>query len=208
MFFFLLFLMIELKELRRSVRQRRRQLDPAQRDTAQRAMLEHLTALNVYQTAHRIAGYWSNDGELDIGAILTQAQAEGKTTYLPVMTGVGQPLLFAPYTPASPMQPNRYKIPEPVVPAEHIIQPHQLDLVLTPLVAFDDNGQRLGMGGGFYDRSFAFRKQDDLLPRPCLVGVAFELQHVPQSLPRRDWDVRLDAAVTEAGVYRWHLESV
>ncbi|MCB1805938.1 MAG: 5-formyltetrahydrofolate cyclo-ligase, partial [Candidatus Competibacteraceae bacterium] len=50
--------MIELKELRRSVRQRRRQLDPAQRDTAQRAMLEHLTALNVYQTAHRIAGYW------------------------------------------------------------------------------------------------------------------------------------------------------
>lgn len=198
--------MIDLKELRHSVRHRRRQLAPAQRDAAQDAVMRHLTALNIYQTARRIAGYWSNDGELDISNILTRARADGKTTYLPVMTELGQPLLFAPYTPASLMRPNRYKIPEPVVPAAHVIQPQQLDLVLTPLVAFDADGQRLGMGGGFYDRSFAFRKQNDQLLQPYLVGVAFELQHVSQSLPRRDWDVRLDAAVTEADVYRWYPE--
>ena len=208
MFFFLpfLFVMTDLKELRQHLRNNRRQIASVQCHSAQLAIIEWITALKVYQAARRIAGYWAKDGELDVTALLVRARADGKMTYLPVMTGIGQPLLFAPYTSTTLLQDNRYKIPEPVVPANQIIKPIQLDLVLTPLVGFDDEGLRLGMGGGFYDRSFAFRRRADALPQPCLIGIAYESQHLPQLLPKRDWDIPLDAVITESGVYRWHTE--
>jgi len=191
--------MANLKAFRHTLRQGRRQIPDEQRQSAQRAVFDTIASLPIYRSAQHIAGYWASDGEIDVTALLRKARMDGKTSYLPIIMGLKQALLFAPFSDATPMQPKRYQIPEPQVSPAQLIPSAQLDLVLTPLVAFDDEGRRLGMGGGFYDRSFEFCKGK----RPFLLGVAFESQHLEQALPQRDWDVRLDAAVTETGIYHW-----
>jgi 5-formyltetrahydrofolate cyclo-ligase len=80
--------------------------------------------------------------------------------------------------------------------------PRRLDLVLTPLVAFDDHGVRIGVGRGYYDRCFRFLRPRQIWHRPKLLGVAYELQHVPV-IPPEPWDVPLWGAVTEAGLRRF-----
>ena len=102
-----------------------------------------------------------------------------------------------PIEPGTPLRRNRFQIPEPDVSPAEWLPPSALDLVLTPLVAFDSTGTRLGMGGGFYDRSFAFlRDPDPVGHRPRLIGLAYEFQQV-EALVRQPWDVPLDAAATE-----------
>lgn len=192
--------MEDLKLLRRTLRAARRDIQSAQRALAQQKVITSIIDLEVYQNARHIAAYLAMDGELDLSGLLTQAWADGKNIYLPVLTGAAQPLLFAPYTAKTPMKIGSYKIPEPAVPRQQMVTGDVLDLVLTPLVGFDDKGYRLGMGGGFYDRSFAFRQQPEH-SKPYLLGIAFEQQQAP--LPHRSWDVRLDAVVTQNGVYRW-----
>jgi 5-formyltetrahydrofolate cyclo-ligase len=81
-----------------------------------------------------------------------------------------------------------------------MLAPEALDLVLAPLVVFDPQRNRIGMGGGYYDRSFEFRKQAGR-DAPILIGVAHELQKVEQ-LIAEDWDVRLDMVVTDGGIYK------
>jgi len=97
------------------------------------------------------------------------------------------------------LEPNFYGIPEPR-PIE-LIDPRTLDLVLTPLVAFDGSGHRIGMGGGYYDRSFAFLRRRRYWRKPHLLGLAYELQKLPAIIPN-DWDIPLDAVATEARIYR------
>ncbi|MDQ2695811.1 MAG: 5-formyltetrahydrofolate cyclo-ligase [Pseudomonadota bacterium] len=158
-------------------------------------------ALEAFASARRIAGYLAVDGEMDPAPLLERAWAMGRQVFLPVLAGNPRfHLLFAPYHPDSPMKPNRLGIPEPDVADDQLLAPQRLDLALTPLVAFDPSGSRLGMGGGFYDRTFAFRRQPGQPPRPRLLGLAYELQKVPL-LERQPWDVPLDGIVTEAALY-------
>ncbi len=96
------------------------------------------------------------------------------------------------------MERNPFGILEPS--AGPFIDARSLDLVLTPLVAFDDRGIRLGMGGGFYDRCFKFLRIRTAWCKPKLVGVGFEHQHLP-SIRAASWDVRLSCAITEAAKY-------
>lgn len=122
--------------------------------------------------------------------------AAGKQVYLPIVHG--KSLKFARFTEQTHLQKNRFGIDEPVAVAT--LQTDRLNLVLAPLVAFDQNGNRLGMGGGYYDRTFAFLAK---CARPAalkLVGVAFEFQRTELPNPR-PWDIPLDAVVTETG---WH----
>jgi len=107
----------------------------------------------------------------------------------------GEALRFAPWRPGEPLRQNRFGIPEPDVQAEDALLPEQMALVVTPLVGFDAHGGRLGMGGGWYDRSFAFRH--DRPAPPWLVGAAFAVQQV-EALPLAGWDVRVDAICTDA----------
>ena len=95
---------------------------------------------------------------------------------------------------------NEFGIPEPLLRSRRVTAITRLDLVLTPLVGFDEQGNRLGMGGGFYDRSFAYLRQRQRWRKPHLLGVAFELQNCEQGLPHQQWDVPLDGVVTESGV--------
>lgn len=195
--------MNNLTTLRRQIRAARRQITGSERERAQQHIQQHIYELPIYQSAQRIAMYWASDGEVAIDIIAQQARAAGKQTYYPIIIGRGQPLAFAPYTDDTATQRNYFNIIEPVVDQSLICPPQHLDLVLNPLVAFDDTGMRLGMGGGFYDRSFAFKQDRDNTLRPYLLGIAFDVQRVEEALPRRDWDIPLDGLVTETCVRDW-----
>jgi 5-formyltetrahydrofolate cyclo-ligase len=138
---------------------------------------------------------------MDPAPLLERSRAMGKRLYLPVLVSPAQGhMLFAPYEPDTALAANRFGIPEPVVTAERWVLPQRLDLVLTPLVAFDTRGNRLGMGGGYYDRTFAFRRHPGHIARPHLLGLAYEMQKT-DALVRRAWDVPLDGVVTETAFY-------
>ncbi|RMG30601.1 MAG: 5-formyltetrahydrofolate cyclo-ligase [Gammaproteobacteria bacterium] len=189
------------RTLRRRLRQARNALSAAARRSAAERVAEHLLGLTCFRNARRIAAYLATDGELDPAPIVRCARAMGKEIYLPVLLPVGpRRLWFAPWPPEAPLACNRYGIPEPVRAARTRVSPHCLDLVLTPLVGFDAAGHRLGMGGGYYDRTFAFLRRHRHWCHPRLVGLAYECQRL-QCLPVHPWDVPLAGVVTESG---WH----
>jgi 5-formyltetrahydrofolate cyclo-ligase len=185
-------------QLRLRNRKLRSDLDKAQLDQAARDLAERLVALPEYLAAHRIAAYYAVNGEIGLTPVIDNALAAGKRIYLPNLDR--ETLRFSPYFHAQKMRINRYRLPEPDVADSEMLAPEALDLVLAPLVVFDRHRNRIGMGGGFYDRSFAFRK-DTERGTPVLIGVAHEIQKVERIVPE-DWDVRLDMIVTDRAVYR------
>jgi 5-formyltetrahydrofolate cyclo-ligase len=106
-------------------------------------------------------------------------------------------LRFAPWRPGDPLVSNRFGIPEPDLGPEAQLEASDMALIVLPVLAFSSVGQRLGMGGGFYDRTLAFRR--GATPPPRLVGVAYAAQEAPR-WDDEPWDVRLDAIVTERGM--------
>jgi 5-formyltetrahydrofolate cyclo-ligase len=191
--------MILPKQRRQQIRELRRSLSTLEREQAAQSLAKRVAALKVFYTAHRIAGYLAFDGEMDPAPLLERALNMGKQVYLPVLVGKNH-LMFGAYSLGDALQPNRFGILEPDVPVADLLPPQQLDLVLTPLVAFDTNGTRMGMGAGFYDRSFAFLHNPAHLPRPRLLGLAYEVQKIAE-LVRQPWDVPLDGIATEENFY-------
>lgn len=178
--------------LRRELRDRRRALPAARRIEAADRLAAHLLALPFAPQEGYVAGYWATDGEIALHA--WQLRLPRECVYcLPVLHEDGR-LRFAPWRPGDPLVSNRHGIPEPDLAPASLLEPEQMGLVVTPLVGFDERGHRLGMGGGWYDRSFAFRQRQ--LAPPWLVGAAFDAQRV-DLLDRADWDVALDAVCTE-----------
>jgi len=177
--------------LRREMRMRRRTVTPFRRQLATRAILRHFRTLPAYLRAQHVALYWPADGEPDVRGLADHARLRGKQLYLPVVTHGGA-MRFAPWLRSASLRPNRYSIPEPVGGRRRVTA-SRLDLVIMPLVAFDAHGHRLGMGGGYYDRALAGRRQ-----RPFLAGAAFSFQQAPH-IPAQPWDVPLDVVVTERG---------
>jgi 5-formyltetrahydrofolate cyclo-ligase len=190
------------RALRQRLRAQRRDLPPAARQQAALAVAARLAEWPVFLAARRIAGYWACDGELNPCPLLERAWSAGQQVFLPILRDdASQPLQFAPYWRDTPLRCNRFRIPEPDTSPADWLEPAALDVVLTPLVAFDPVGARLGMGGGFYDRSFAFRRDPATghEQHPWLVGLGYAFQQVA-ALPRQPWDVPLDGVVTEAAL--------
>jgi 5-formyltetrahydrofolate cyclo-ligase len=144
-----------------------------------------------------------SDGEIDPIYVIEQAWLRGKQVYLPVLQPLRgklkNSLYFAPFEPGSIMRANKYGIQEPAIHPSNWLRAQQIDLMLVPLVAFDAGNNRLGMGGGFYDRSLAHRNIQQRNTRPYLIGLAHELQKTNQ-LPVENWDIRMDAIATENGI--------
>ncbi len=176
--------------LRDRLREQRRALPAADRVRAATGLARTLSTLPELPQARRVAGYWAVDGELSLHVLL--AGVLGDRYCLPCIQP-DRSLRFAPWWVGEPLQPNRFGIPEPadVEP----LAPEQLDVVLLPLVGFDRRGNRLGSGAGFYDRSFAFLREQQRPTRPLLVGVAYAFQEV-DALPVEPWDVPLDYVAT------------
>jgi len=182
--------------LRLRLREQRRALPAVKRITAAEALADRLLALPFAPEAGFVAGYWASDGEIALHA--WQLGLPPDCTYcLPVLHDDGG-LRFAPWRPGGALVANRFGIPEPQVEPSQLLRPEQLTLAVLPLVGFDTCGHRLGMGGGWYDRSFAFRNGQTA--PPWLVGAAFSLQQLP-ALPREAWDVPLDAICTEDAMH-------
>jgi 5-formyltetrahydrofolate cyclo-ligase len=182
------------REIREQLTGRRRALLPAERITAAQGLRRSLEQLPEYFTDARVAGYWATNGELPLNLVIPPLASRGQQFLLPVI-GKGNRLRFAPWQSGEDVQPNRHGIPEPVAPRE-LLEPFQLDLVLVPLVGFDRRGHRLGYGGGYYDRSFAFLNEQARPTEPLLVGIAYAFQELPQ-IDDAAWDVPLDFVATE-----------
>lgn len=178
--------------LRAELRARRAALRPGERLAAADAVARHLGEHEALRQPGYVGGYWAVNGELPLHAVQLRL-APGQVWCLPVVQADGG-LRFAPWRAGDPLKPNRYGIPEP--DTDTTLAPQELGLVLLPLLGFDRRGGRLGMGGGYYDRAFAFRR-DQPAP-PHLVGVGYACQELP-ALAAEAWDVALDAVATEAG---------
>lgn len=187
--------------LRRLLRRRRRSLDPRQQKQAARHLARTLTRQPELLRARRIAVYLPNDGEIDPGVFVQAARRRGVSFYLPVLHPIlkGR-LTFQPWSGSTHLRTNRFGIAEPTFRGHRRHPAWALDTVLLPLVGFDESGGRLGMGGGFYDRTFAFIRHRPR-PAPRLIGLAHECQKV-DSLPIASWDIPLDAVATARRIYR------
>ncbi|WP_228553054.1 5-formyltetrahydrofolate cyclo-ligase [Pseudoalteromonas sp. PPB1] len=190
------------KDIRKSIRKLRNSLTEQQQIEASKKL-----TINFFQHTKptknaRIGVYLENDGELRTNVLIQSLWSKGVDLYLPVIHPFsGVTLLFQKYEKNSPMKQNRYAILEPELNCSQICPLAQLDYLLLPLVAFDDSGNRLGMGGGYYDRTLA-RYYRENWQQPKLIGLAHECQKV-SALPTEAWDVPLPTIITPQHCYQW-----
>ncbi len=189
--------------LRSQIRARRCALSRREQRIHSTALTKQLCRSGFFRNSTRIALYLPADGEIDTALVLTQIRRRHKLCYLPVLRPRPQRALwFAEYRRDDRLDTNRYNIPEPRIRQRPPVPPWGLDLILLPLVAFDRHGNRLGMGGGYYDRTLAYLKIRRNWRRPKLIGLAHELQRVERLIPE-PWDIPLDGVITEKSFYRW-----
>lgn len=185
------------RTLRRQLRAARRALSSLEQHQASQRLWRQLAQHPLFRRSRHIAFYLANDGEIDPAILLAHAQQLGKQCYLPVITGwPANRMHFQRLVPGQRWVTNRFGIREPLVDPGLQARPWRLDLVLMPLVGFDEAGNRLGMGGGFYDRTFAYRRRRQHWIGPRLLGLAHHCQKVAQ-LPTASWDIPLDGIVSD-----------
>jgi 5-formyltetrahydrofolate cyclo-ligase len=179
-------------DLRRAMRTRRRDLMAVIPDAAERAAAHlPLEALPPFQV---VAGYHALGAELSPWPVLRKLQAAGARIAMPVAPAPDAPLLFRAFEEGQPLEPDAAAIPSPTASAEALTP----DLVITPLIAFDRQGYRLGQGGGYYDRTLAALRAGGRL---FVIGLAYAGQEVDR-IPKDAHDQPLDAILTESGYHR------
>jgi len=187
----------ERTQLRSHLQAKRQSLDMSDVVAKSEAIASYLQAL--ISPCTRVAGYLALGKEVQLEAAMAWARAHQCTTYVPVVKAKSQ-MVFAPYHEKTELIKNRFGINEPNVTVEDCLTATALDTILVPLVGFDTNCQRMGMGGGYYDRALAHRRNHDAgSVKPRLIGIAFDLQKTPTVFPEW-WDVPLDIIVTESGI--------
>lgn len=183
--------------LRLSIIKKRANLNEQYIRSTSNKIYKKLCQLDEYRNAKNLALYYSAKGEVSLERVWQAAPLHGKACFFPVCNG--EQLYFLPATPKTSFKRNHFGILEPDVPTSEAISLSDLDLILAPLVAFDQFGVRLGMGKGFYDRTF-FDVQTTMVKRPIMLGMAYEFQHQPV-LDKQPWDVLLHGTITEKTVY-------
>ena len=174
-------------QLRQQIRKTRANLTALQQQQAEDSITQQALALIEAQNAQHIALYVSFDGEISTEKLIKTLWAQDKHVYLPVLHPFNSNhLLFLRYLPDTPMLKNKFGILEPKLNVQNVLPLKELDILFTPLVAFDKQGNRLGMGGGFYDRTLQNWQNVSFIP----VGLAHQCQQVEQ-LPTEAWDVPL-----------------
>lgn len=179
-------------QLRKFYRAQRQALPATTRASASLSITRNLSGLSALTHAHVIAGFMATENEVSLALWFKSHWARDGTTLLPRVGPAGAMEFFA-FSQHTKLQRNRYNIQEP--PAQEPISPATIDAMLVPLLAFDNAGHRLGMGGGYYDRYLS--RLEHNIP---LIGVAFACQQSNTLLPNEPWDVPLHTVVTENGV--------
>ena len=185
--------------LRRQIRQQRAGLSVDYRNYHQAHI--HNLIFNYCSTHQRIGLYYAMGGEVDLRPLWPLLWQANKETYLPKTT-LESPLLFHRFDQDSVLLPDLYEIPVPKT-SNQILKPQALDLVIVPLIAIDSLGNRIGMGGGYYDRSFAFKKQIAITMPPFLLAVGWDFQYIKTTqFDMEDWDIPMNAFISES----YHLK--
>lgn len=185
--------------LRKQLRMARSRLSPMQRRHAIAAFTRNVIRSGLLLRYRRIGFYASMPNELDLWPLINVALRLRRQCYLPVVPkGRGKCMHFTQLHAANTWYLNRYHIPELAAPHRHSAR--SLDLVFVPLLGFDLSGNRLGMGGGYYDATLAFLRHRRVWRKPLLVGAAFECQKL-RFLPADQWDQPLDMVFTESAHY-------
>ena len=181
--------------LRRSLRIERRNLSKIKQYQHAQRISQRIGHSGSYKYARHIALYLAADGEVDLSFLISKIHQQGKKCYLPVIISRKKGLIaFAPYETHSRLKKNCFGILEPLYQKKQIKTARQMDIILAPLVAFDNQGNRMGMGGGYYDRALKHLKTAAIKPK--FIGIAHELQRVAE-LQVHSWDIALNAIVTE-----------
>ncbi|MGI9275322.1 MAG: 5-formyltetrahydrofolate cyclo-ligase [Endozoicomonas sp.] len=185
-------------ELRKQLRQKRRSLSAVEQARAEENLVSVICSRPEFIKCQHIAFYIASDGEISPRLCVEKTWALGKHCYLPVLDPeTRERMHFLPYKPDTRLVKNRFGIPEPEYDQSVVFPAEKLDLVLMPLTGFDEAGNRLGMGGGFYDRTFSFPRHDG---KPLLFGLAHECQKV-ESITAADWDIPMQGIATEKAFY-------
>lgn len=191
--------------LRQELRIKRRHLPKMQQHRHAQKVAQRVIHSRLYKHSRHIALYLSADGEVDLSFLINKLHGHAKKCYLPVIVSRRHAIMrFAPYESHSRLKKNCFGILEPVCQKKYLKTAQQLDLILAPLVGFDEQGNRMGMGGGYYDRALQHIKLNTIRAtelktrpiKPKFVGVAHELQCVTK-LESHSWDIALNAIVTE-----------
>ncbi|MFI3036471.1 5-formyltetrahydrofolate cyclo-ligase [Atlantibacter hermannii] len=187
------------QQIRQQIRLRRKSLTHEQQTQAAQQAAARMMGFAPVVEAQTVAAFLSFDGELDTRPLIEGLWRAGKKVYLPVLHpfSAGN-LLFLRYFPDSDLVLNHFKIHEPALDVRHVLPLNKLDVLITPLVAFDTTGQRLGMGGGFYDRTLQNWRAHGLFP----VGYAHDCQQV-DAMPVEEWDIPLPAVITPTTTWQW-----
>jgi len=186
---------VNKQQLRQLIRKKRRQLKPSERHRAGRRLLRQFSSRPEYLFSERVAVYLSNDGEIDPHWMIEDLWQRNKQVFLPVLHPLRKGhLAFIRYQRNTRMSRNRFGIHEPDFRYNKAVSARFLSLICLPLVAYDTRGNRLGMGGGFYDRTLAFTHNKGQKPR--LAGCAYAFQEV-KLLPAESWDIPLQLIVSD-----------
>jgi len=186
--------------LRKELRKQRNSLDTDTQTLHSIAIANQLSNCSLYKRSKNIAAYLAADGEIDTEFLIHKALHDKKKLFLPVLAPFVSRLYFAAYTPGCKLAANKFGILEPETHPKFWFKPQQMNLILMPLVGFDPQGNRLGMGGGFYDRSLSFHGHRKRTHHPYLIGLAHQLQCVDQ-LPHQPHDVPMHMVATEQRIY-------
>lgn len=186
-------------QLRKKFLKLRNNLDPNAAIQESSTLPYVLKNTAAYQKAQHIALYLATQHEINLQSIVEHCWNDNKTTYLPCVSQ--DTLLFTNYNAHTSLTNNQFNILEPKE-KKNIINPLTLDLVLMPLVAIDQYGNRLGMGKGYYDKTFQVLNKATHKKKPLLIGVCFECQVSLNTLPHNELDIRCNAILTHKQLYR------
>ena len=190
---------LQSKSLRAKLREKRRKLDSIKQQQHANSISQYLLSSKLYNQSQHIALYLASDGEVDLSLLIQKLFTDQKKIYLPIILSPEKATMkFVTYSKETVLKKNCFGILEPIYEKEkdnkHFIAIEQLDLILAPLVGFDNKGNRMGMGGGYYDRALQHLKEGS--SHTQFFGIAHELQNVEQLQPQT-WDIPLNGIVTE-----------
>ncbi|NQZ22359.1 MAG: 5-formyltetrahydrofolate cyclo-ligase [Colwellia sp.] len=194
--------------IRQEVRTKRRQLNAEKQQVQADLLCQTLIAQIDLEHVKDIGIYLANDGELNTKPFINWCWQNNLSVYLPVIHPFSKGhLLFLKYAKTSVMVTNKYGILEPKLDVRSIVSVTDIDIIFTPLVAFDNFGNRLGMGGGFYDRTLAawyLEYQQNKQAKPMPIGLAHDCQKV-KAIPIENWDIPLPKIITPSTIYHFDL---
>jgi len=182
-----------MKTLRKKALHARRGMSEDARVTASQIICRRVCESREFYSSKAIACYLPMHDEVDTREIIEHAWRANKRIYVPILRGDAE-MLFCEIDPETELEQNGFGLWEPA--RGFLIEPRQLDLVVTPTVAFDNDKNRIGMGGGYFDRCFSFLRHRKQWLHPKLLGVAFQCQKVEEIAPN-PWDIPLYRIITD-----------